>query len=100
MGNLTPLFVPASNSLVQPVVGSVGFRPDFKPDAYEVAQLLEVPLTQLQDVTRTGSKEIIVQENVLVQAPYYDLQGQTVWGATAMIISELLAVLAEIRIAD
>lgn len=97
LGTLSELFVPASNFMVLPVVGAMTFRPDFKPDSYEVDTLLEVPLDELQDVTRIGSKEMIVRDNIPIQAPFYDLQGQTVWGATAMIISELLAALDEIR---
>ncbi|MBD0260992.1 MAG: CoA pyrophosphatase [Cytophagales bacterium] len=96
LGLLTPLFVHASNFMVHPVVGAARSRPDFRPDPYEVDALLEVPLTELQDITRIGSKEIIVREGIAIQAPYYDLQGHTVWGATAMMISELLEVLGSL----
>ena len=96
LGALSELYVPASNFLVLPVVGATSQRPDFKPDPYEVERLLEVPLDELQDVTRIGSKEIIVRDSITIQAPYYDLQGQIVWGATAMIISELNTVLEEL----
>jgi 8-oxo-dGTP pyrophosphatase MutT (NUDIX family) len=96
LGTLSELYVPASNHLVLPIVGAASKRPDFKPDPYEVDRLLEVPLDELQDVTRIGSKEIVVRDNITIQAPYYDLQGQTVWGATAMIISELNAILSEL----
>jgi 8-oxo-dGTP pyrophosphatase MutT (NUDIX family) len=96
LGTLSELYVPASNFLVLPVVGATSQRPDFKPDPYEVDRLLEVPLDEIQDVTRIGSKEIVVRDTITIQAPYYDLQGQTVWGATAMIISELNTILAEL----
>jgi hypothetical protein len=82
--------------MVLPVIGSTLQRPDFKPDPYEVDCLLEVPLDELQDVTRIGSKEIVVRDSITIQAPFYDLQGHTVWGATAMIISELNAILSEL----
>ncbi len=95
LGMLSPLYIPASNHMVYPVIGATTSRPDFKPDAYEVDKLLEVPLDELQDITRIGSKEIIIRDNIVIQAPFYDLQGQTVWGATAMIISEFLAVIQE-----
>jgi 8-oxo-dGTP pyrophosphatase MutT (NUDIX family) len=96
LGMLSALYIPASNYLVHPVVGTVSFRPDFKPDAYEVDKVLEVPLDELQDITRIGTKEIVVRDNITILAPYYDLQGQTVWGATAMIISELNMLIEEI----
>lgn len=92
LGSLTPLFVPASNFMVHPVVGFTRHYPDFKPDAYEVEAVLEVPLDELRDITRIGSKEITIRAGVTIQAPFYDLQSHTVWGATAMMISELLEV--------
>lgn len=96
LGLLSPLFIPASNYMVYPVVGATNVRPDFSPDSREVAQLLEIPLYELLDVTRIGNKEIVVRDNIVIQAPFYDLLGQTVWGASAMILSELLAVLEEV----
>lgn len=97
IGMLSPLYVPASNFMVYPVVGTAAIRPSFRPDPREVAQVLEIPLSQLQDASRIGFKEIIVRETIAIQAPFYDLQGQTVWGASAMILSEFLAVLEEIK---
>ncbi len=92
LGSLTPLFVPASNFMVHPVLGFTRYHPDFQPDAYEVDAILEVPVDELQDITRMGTKEIIIREGITIQAPFYDLQGHTVWGATAMMISELLEI--------
>jgi 8-oxo-dGTP pyrophosphatase MutT (NUDIX family) len=95
LGMLSPLYVPASNFMVYPVVGTVDERPVFRPDPREVAQVLEIPLSQLQDTSRVGFKEILVRDAVAIQAPFYDLQDQTVWGASAMILSELLVVVEE-----
>jgi 8-oxo-dGTP pyrophosphatase MutT (NUDIX family) len=92
VGMLSPLFVHASNFMVHPVVGITHSRPDFKLNAFEVDRLLEVPLAELLDISRMGTKEIMASEGIVVDAPYYDLQGHTLWGATAMIISELLEV--------
>jgi hypothetical protein len=80
------------------VVGATDARPDFNIDPREVAKLLEIPLSDLLDATRIGNKEIVVRDNITIQAPYYGLQGQTVWGASAMILSELLVLLEEIRV--
>jgi 8-oxo-dGTP pyrophosphatase MutT (NUDIX family) len=98
LGLLSPLFIPASNYIVYPVVGAIDVRPDFNTDPREVAQLLEIPLNDLLDATRIGTKEIVVRDNITIQAPFYDLQGQMVWGASAMILSELLVVLEEIGV--
>ncbi len=94
LGLLTPLFVFASNFMVQPVVAVMSETPVFLPDSREVAQILEVPLADLLDENRQAEKEITVR-GIHIQAPYFDLQGQTVWGATAMMLSELAAILNE-----
>lgn len=92
LGQLTELFIPPSNFYVQPVVGTLPNRPDFYPDPREVDAVVEVNLNTLLDKTIVGDSQIEVR-GVVVDAPYYDIQGYRVWGATAMMIAELLAVL-------
>ncbi len=92
LGHLTELFIPPSNFYVQPVVGMLTARPDFYPDPREVDAVVEVSLTTLVDTTIVGDSQIEVR-GVTVDAPYYDIQGHRVWGATAMMIAELLEVL-------
>lgn len=91
-GVLTELFIPPSNFLVLPVVAHIPYRPDFFPDPREVEQVLEVPFREIEDKTIIGSSEIQVAGN-LIQAPHYFIQNHKVWGATAMMVSELLDVL-------
>lgn len=95
LGALSPLLIPVSNFMVHPFVGWVDQRPDFTPQQTEVAEIIEVPLPHLQDRTTKGKTEITVHpELVLKEVPYYDLSGHILWGATAMITSELLEVLS------
>jgi 8-oxo-dGTP pyrophosphatase MutT (NUDIX family) len=96
LGRLSPLFVFASNYLVQPVVGWSDHRPDFQADPYEVAALLETPLRRLLDpaALRRESWDLRGQS---VEVPFFDVKAQKVWGATAMMLSELLALPAVIR---
>lgn len=91
-GSLTELFIPPSNFLVLPIVAHIPYRPDFSPDPREVEKVLEVPLREFEDKTIVGSSEIKVAGN-FIQAPHYLIQNYKVWGATAMMISELLDVL-------
>ena len=93
LGLLTELFIPPSNFYVQPVVGVLPYRPDFYPDPREVEAVLEVELEALMDDTIVGDSQIEVR-GMLVDAPFYQIQGHRVWGATAMMISELLMVLS------
>lgn len=92
LGLLTELFIPPSNFFVQPVVGILPYRPEFYPDPREVEAVVEVNLEMLLDETIVGDSQIEVR-GVLVDAPFYQIQGYRVWGATAMMISELLMVL-------
>ena len=80
----------ASNYLVQPAVAWCGERPRFKPDPYEVALLLEVPLADLLDGANRREETWELRGHA-VRVPYFSVQGQTVWGATAMMLGELLA---------
>ncbi len=94
LGLLTELFIPPSNFYVQPVVGVLPYRPDFYPDPREVEAMVEVDLDTLIDKTIIGDSQIEVR-GITVDAPYYQIQNYRVWGATAMMISELLAVISE-----
>lgn len=92
LGLLTELFIPPSNFYVQPIVGVLPYRPDFYPDPREVEAVVEVDLTTLLDKTIVGDSQLDVR-GTTVDAPFYQIQGYRVWGATAMMISELLMVL-------
>lgn len=93
LGWLTPLFVIASNYLVQPTVGWCSSRPEFRNDPYEVAQLLEAPLAHLLDPA-TVQREMWNLRGRALEVPFLRVAGQSVWGATAMLLSELLALRA------
>lgn len=90
LGTLSPLFVWASNYLVQPTVAWSPVRPDFNADPYEVAALLEVPVAALLDPA-TLQRAPWNLRGATVEVPYFSVLGQTVWGATAMMLAELLA---------
>jgi len=89
-GLLTKLYVSASNYLVQPVVGWTDYRPNFRCDPYEVAKLIESPLADFLD-PQILHEEVWELRKHPVTVRYFDIQGQIVWGATAMMLSELLA---------
>lgn len=90
LGSLTPLYIYASDYLVHPFVGWTDSQPDFHPDPYEVAKLINTPLCMFLDTDhRTEEMWRLRGQNVLV--PFFDIQSQVIWGATAMIMSELIA---------
>jgi 8-oxo-dGTP pyrophosphatase MutT (NUDIX family) len=96
IGQLTKLYIPPSNFFVQPVVGYMNHKPDFYPDAREVDKVIEVALEEIINPEIIGRKILNVR-GVEVDAPFYQIQEHTVWGATAMMISELLNVIHELE---
>ncbi|HBB90591.1 MAG: hypothetical protein A2X22_01305 [Bacteroidetes bacterium GWF2_49_14] len=92
IGLLTTLFVPHSNYLIQPVVGYLSTQPAFKPDLHEVESIVVVGLPELFDPVNRKIMTIR-RPGDDITAPYYDAGGHYVWGATAMIISELEVIL-------
>lgn len=88
VGRLTPLFIPPSRFVVHPVVGALDRPPVFRPAPAEVARIIEAPLVRLgapgavRRESRDGRTRI-----------FFTVEGQEVWGATAMILAELLALL-------
>ncbi len=96
LGQLTPLYIPVSNFLVHPIVSWTAERPIFKPQPEEVQGVLEVPIRHFLDSNNIKHTDMLLQQNTTVKdVPYFDVQGNIVWGATAMIISELIALLSE-----
>ena len=89
---LTPLRVPPSGFLVRPFVGVIDSRPVFKPSPAEVAGLYETTLAELLD-PESVCEELMTRDGKEWPVPYYRLSGQRVWGATAMILAELAAML-------
>ncbi|MCD0466342.1 CoA pyrophosphatase [Flavobacterium sp. ENC] len=89
----TPMYIPPSNFLVHPFLGISSEELLFYPDAREVADVIELPLSVFLN------DEIIIEArlstsygpNILV--PAFNIQNHIVWGATAMILSELRDVL-------
>lgn len=87
---LTQLYIPPSRFLVQPYLGISQQTPDFTPDPREVQEILQVPLRWLYDPKRQRSEKIpVMNGKYTVDAPFFDLFDQRVWGATAMILSEI-----------
>lgn len=84
VGSLTPLFIPPSRFIVYPYVAVTDRRPDFVIQESEVDALLEFDLATLTDpASRTFEARV----------PIYAVGNHKIWGATAMITAELLAVI-------
>jgi 8-oxo-dGTP pyrophosphatase MutT (NUDIX family) len=87
LGRLSTLWIAVSNFVVHPIVGMTDATPGFRPHPGEVAQLIEVPVSDVRDPGRLHWTRRM-HETVELDYPYFDLGGQVVWGATAMILGE------------
>jgi 8-oxo-dGTP pyrophosphatase MutT (NUDIX family) len=92
IGSLTPLHIPVSNIVVHPFVGYLPEKPEFRIDLREVQYLIEESLDNLSDAAIVESESMFIQNKVM-EVPYFNIQGNHVWGATAMILGELLEIL-------
>ncbi len=96
LGSLSPFFVTASHYLVTPWVGVVGRRPSFVPNREEVEEVLEVPLKHLTDPANFGSETRYYGDQPYL-APHFLFQTHRIWGATCMMLGELVTVIGEAR---
>jgi len=93
LGILSPVFIPPTAFLLHPVVGFARERPEFHPNPGEVARILEIPLAVLEDAASLQRETRRLRERDY-EVPFFDLDGEKVWGATAMVLAEFLEVLA------
>lgn len=92
IGSLTTLYIPPSNYDVYPFVAFAAQRPEMKHNQ-EVERIIEVDLNDLQSGENIMYKTIKHRFGELNDVPCYCVQNEIIWGASAMIISELLEVL-------
>lgn len=91
LGQLTQLYIPPSHMLVTPVLAyTPASELHYQPDPTEVAEVFEVSLSALSDPAHQTRWSVRSRQQEL-QVPAFRLQGRTIWGATAMMLSELLA---------
>jgi len=83
----------ASRFTITPFVGLLASRPELYPDPREVVRVVEVPLSELLDpeVYREERWDTWKED---LDVHFYELEGETVWGATARILTNFLTHLA------
>jgi len=96
IGKLSKFFVIPSNFIVTPVVGYVSRKPLLIADPVEVARILHADLEAILPDTAMLKSEIIAAQTYKMQAPYFEVENERVWGATAMMLNEFRTVLKEI----
>jgi 8-oxo-dGTP pyrophosphatase MutT (NUDIX family) len=92
IGTTTPLYIPVSKMIVTPVIGWIESKPVFNYQPEEVEFLIEADLKRLLDPSIIKIKPFKIRGE-LIDVKYYDYESHTIWGATAMILNELLVLL-------
>jgi 8-oxo-dGTP pyrophosphatase MutT (NUDIX family) len=92
IGALTPMDIPVSGFRLHPVLAIHPTRPPLTPSDGEVARILEVAVDELLDPRHfvTTKRE---RDGVVLTVPAFRLHGVEIWGATAMVLAEFLALL-------
>ncbi len=85
---LSKTYIPPSNFWVHPFVFTTDERPNFKLN-YEVDRIIEFPLSELINPLTLQSKTLSTSYMQNVNVPCFKHKNEIIWGATAMILSEL-----------
>lgn len=96
IGQLTRFYVRPSNFIIYPFIAFCHHKPDFHPNATEVKRIIEIDIFNEITHEKIVNKTIALKNNVQVNAPGFELSGEFMWGATAMIFSELMQVLKNV----
>lgn len=97
VGRLTPLPIAVSGHLLHPVLGIAMHRPDFRVAEPEVERLIELPIGRLRDPALVCWEERnrSLPPFERIDVPYFNVEEQRIWGATAMVLSEFLALVGD-----
>jgi len=94
LGALSPVYIPPSDILLHAFVGHMHATPTLRPLPREVTRIFEVSLSTLLDssVLREETRRLPTGDAIV---PFFDFSGQKIWGATAIILAELRALLLD-----
>ena len=95
-GELSPLFISRSNYIVHPFVAITHQVPQIINDPVEVQKVITFSLFELCGEHAVGEKMFHYGKGLTFNAPGFEVGGHFMWGATAMIFSEFLAIIKEI----
>jgi 8-oxo-dGTP pyrophosphatase MutT (NUDIX family) len=93
---ITEVYIPPSNFSVTPFIGILNDIPVFKLNS-EVAKIIEIPFPDLLDDTMLASISISNSYMKETSVPCFNFDGSVIWGATAMILSEIKELLKNIK---
>lgn len=85
---MTEVYIPPSNFIVTPFLSYLNYTPLFKKN-YEVEALIEVALSDFLNENALTSTILSTSYANKIEVPCFKLNNYIVWGATAMMLSEI-----------
>jgi len=94
LGALSPVYIPPSNILLHAFVGHLKAAPSLRALPREVTRMFEIPLSALlaRESIHEERRQLSIGEAII---PYFHISGVKIWGATAILLAELRALLME-----
>lgn len=92
---LTDLYIPVSNFKVKPFLAYTDLEPDFKVNTVEVKSIMPLAFDKLISAEIIKFQKMNLSYDFNANVPYFDVCNKVVWGATAMILSEIREILFE-----
>ncbi|NND62582.1 MAG: CoA pyrophosphatase [Flavobacteriaceae bacterium] len=93
---LTEIYIPPSNFFVQPYLGVTNKTPHFVRQEDEVDAIIEVPINEFLNPENLVTQTLSTSYAKKIEVPAFNLQGQVVWGATAMMLNEIRELLSKV----
>lgn len=93
IGELTDVYIPVSNFEVYPYVGFIKNNVAYNINKREVDSIIEIAVDELLDANNLRKTMMELVNGTKTNVPYYNLKGEKLWGATAMMTAELLEIL-------
>lgn len=90
IGRLSPVYIYASNHWVTPCLATTGRIPEFQTNPGEVASVFWLPLEAIDDPARRGVHEVR-RWGSSFRTPHLAWDGRLIWGATRLVLDELVA---------
>ena len=94
VGRLDSLSTVVSSSAIHPIVATLAAFPDLTAHDHEVERIVHVPLLELAD-EQTYRREHWVRGTAETEIHFFEIEGDTVWGATGRMLYQLIDLLTQ-----